>query len=55
MNLTQQKAQFEIFLRSLGDEPRAIRNIRKNAFNNFGLKSNIDDQLVLEQVLSWLR
>ena len=27
----------------------------KNAFNNFGLQSNIDDQLVLEQVLSWLR
>ncbi len=27
----------------------------KNVFNNFGLISNIDDQLVLEQVLSWLR
>lgn len=27
----------------------------KNAFNNFGLKSNIDDQLVLAHVLAWLR
>jgi len=35
MNLTQQKAQFEIFLQSQGDEPRAIRNVRENAFNNF--------------------
>ena len=26
-----------------------------NASNNFGLKSNIDDQFVLEQVLSWLK
>ncbi|MEN8229069.1 MAG: hypothetical protein ABFS38_13005, partial [Bacteroidota bacterium] len=25
-----------------------------NAINNFGLKTNIDDQVVLEQVLSWL-
>ncbi len=27
----------------------------KNASNNFGLKSNIEDHLVLEQVLNWLR
>jgi len=27
----------------------------KNASKNFGLKSNIDDHLVFEQVLSWLR
>ena len=27
----------------------------KNASNNFGLKSNIEDHLVFEQVLSWLR
>ena len=35
MNLTHQKAQFETFLQSQGDEPRDIRNVRENAFNNF--------------------
>ena len=35
MNLTHQKAQFDTFLQSQGDEPRDIRNVRENAFNNF--------------------
>ena len=36
------------------DETKSKQNMLF-PFNNFGLKSNIDDQLVLEQVLSWLR
>ncbi len=45
------------------DESRSRENLlfplkvysEKNAINNFGLKSNIDDHLIMEHVLSWLK
>ena len=35
MNLTDQKAQFEIFLQSQTDEPRTVKDFRQDAFGRF--------------------
>ena len=35
MNLMQHKAQFETFLQSVSNEPHAVQDFRKTAFNNF--------------------